>query len=344
VCVAMEASKYSAPVGELVGLDWGVLPVKNTFINFNFTTPLPAARHRSVTCPCSSSHRAWENAMQEICHAMPPASGEVVRPLVAAAEVAEVGPRGPPARGGRGFGGGSGGPRSGSASRQTAAATRCAAAAESEADKISEVSTTSSERGNSETAKDEASPPTRWSAVPTRGQRRTNASQPSESPSQPSLPSASISKAGSPVAAATPQAASPQAYGKGGGKGSGNGKGKGAYDSPSPNSDGSPGKGEGKGKGLQHFRKIEVGIPDDPNFRVVQRLIGPKGKHMQDILTKSKGAKIWIIGKGSRSWEDDVGPLVVCVGATSNTAFENAVVAVKDLLARVAEDHRKFRR
>ena len=38
-------------------------------------------------------------------------------------------------------------------------------------------------------------------------------------------------------------------------------------------------------------------------FRVVQRLIGPRGKHMRDIVA------LWITGRGSRSWEDDEGPL-----------------------------------
>jgi len=100
----------------------------------------------------------------------------------------------------------------------------------------------------------------------------------------------------------------------------------------------------GKGKGLSHFERIEVGIEDDKEFRVVQRLIGPRGKHMQDIVMQCKGAKVWIIGRGSRSWEDSVGPLVVCVGATSRPAFDDATSLVRDLLDRVHEDHRKFRR
>jgi len=98
----------------------------------------------------------------------------------------------------------------------------------------------------------------------------------------------------------------------------------------------------GKGKGLLHFQRIEVGIEDDKDFRVVQRLIGPRGKNMQDIVTKSKGAKVWIIGRGSRSWEDNVGPLLVCVGAAASSTFDVAVGLVKELLDRVKEDHRKF--
>jgi len=96
-------------------------------------------------------------------------------------------------------------------------------------------------------------------------------------------------------------------------------------------------------KGLPHFKRIEVGIDDDEHFRVVQRLIGPRGKHMQDITNESRGAKVWIIGKGSRSWDDSVGPLMICVGATSGPVFDCAVGLVKDLLDRVFEEKRRFR-
>jgi len=99
---------------------------------------------------------------------------------------------------------------------------------------------------------------------------------------------------------------------------------------------------KGKGKGVSHFQRIEVGIEDDREFRVVQRLIGPRGKYMQDIVTESKGAKVWIVGRGSRSWEDDTGPLMVCVGATSGTVFDKAVGLVNDLLNRVREEYNRF--
>lgn len=102
------------------------------------------------------------------------------------------------------------------------------------------------------------------------------------------------------------------------------------------------GKGKGKGKGLPHFHRIEVGIPDDPQFRVVQKLIGPKGKHMQDILSEAPGAKVWIIGRGSRSWEDDSGPLMICVGAPTSSVFETAVSLSEGLLDRVREEYRQF--
>lgn len=101
---------------------------------------------------------------------------------------------------------------------------------------------------------------------------------------------------------------------------------------------------QGSSKGLPFFRKIEVGIEDDMEFRVVQRLIGPRGKYMQDITEKCRGAKVWIIGRGSRSREDSVGPLMICVGATSLVEFEAAVGHINELLAWVHKEHRRFHR
>lgn len=96
-------------------------------------------------------------------------------------------------------------------------------------------------------------------------------------------------------------------------------------------------------KGLPFFSRIEVGIDDDDHFRVVQRLIGPRGRHMQDITTESRGAKVWIVGKGSRSWDDSTGPLMICVGAVSAPVFDCAVGLVKDLLERVHAEKQRFR-
>jgi hypothetical protein len=101
-------------------------------------------------------------------------------------------------------------------------------------------------------------------------------------------------------------------------------------------------EGKGKGKGLSYFQRIKVGIEDDPEFRVVQRLIGPRGKHMQDVVVQCKGSKVWIIGQSSCSWEDSVGPLMICVGATRSSVFDTALGLVTDLLRRVREDHSKI--
>merc|ERR1712039_282318 len=57
---------------------------------------------------------------------------------------------------------------------------------------------------------------------------------------------------------------------------------------------------KGKGNGLSCFERIPVGLEDDNEFHVMQRLIGPRGKHIQDITRQAKGSKVWIIGRGSR--------------------------------------------
>lgn len=171
-----------------------------------------------------------------------------------------------------------------------------------EVDAISQVSTTSSERSHEEAAL--ALPEQTWTSVPTK--RKVKPSAVAEVPKE-------VSRA--PPARKQPvlreRASSRQ-------------------------------RNDGKGKGLSHFMRVEVGIEDDRDFRVVQRLIGPRGKNMQDITYRAKGAKVWIIGRGSRSWEDDEGPLMVCVGAPTENAFNTAHGLVQDLLARVHEDKRKF--
>lgn len=93
-------------------------------------------------------------------------------------------------------------------------------------------------------------------------------------------------------------------------------------------------------QGLRYFEKVEVGIKDDESFRVVQRLIGPRGKHTRNICDKCPGAKIWIIGRGSRSWEDDSGPLRICVGASTQDTYDSAKCQVLELLERVRAEYR----
>lgn len=101
-----------------------------------------------------------------------------------------------------------------------------------------------------------------------------------------------------------------------------------------------PSSGKKKGssrssKGLPFFSRIPVGLEDTKEFKVLQRLIGPRGSFMRDICVKSGGAKVWIVGRGSRSWEDSEGPLQVCVGATGQMCYNGAVAMVNNLISRV---------
>lgn len=100
---------------------------------------------------------------------------------------------------------------------------------------------------------------------------------------------------------------------------------------------------KGWGKGCSHFERIPVGIEDDNKFRVLQRLIGPQGLHMRRIENTSQGAKLWIVGRGTRSWQDNAGPLTICVSALSAPVFKAAVGLVHELLDEVREEYRNFK-
>eukprot|EP00429_Kryptoperidinium_foliaceum_P020351 CAMPEP_0176036000 /NCGR_PEP_ID=MMETSP0120_2-20121206/17825_1 /TAXON_ID=160619 /ORGANISM="Kryptoperidinium foliaceum, Strain CCMP 1326" /LENGTH=281 /DNA_ID=CAMNT_0017369383 /DNA_START=77 /DNA_END=922 /DNA_ORIENTATION=- len=49
----------------------------------------------------------------------------------------------------------------------------------------------------------------------------------------------------------------------------------------------------------KYLCRFIVGIEPDQSFRVVSRLIGPRGKHMKEIIAETPGAKLRIRGRGS---------------------------------------------
>mmetsp|Transcript_119937 Transcript_119937/g.208289 ORF Transcript_119937/g.208289 Transcript_119937/m.208289 type:complete len:351 (-) Transcript_119937:27-1079(-) len=334
---------------------WAV-PVKNTFISFDNPLALPTACLRSSTCPplyrlggfLTQDDITWESATQELCHCMAPrrpsrgraplapvaveqcstvaASSDNAQAVESSETSAPLSPVACDAMASK------------SNTRELVEGPKEVVSAcskgkgapdrEGEADAMSEVSTKESEgsleRGKSSTVQ-------QWTSVLSKSKKSKGAGCVE-----------SRGKHGD---------TSPPANGRASrarGEQQGSGRGAQAVDAPQSPTAAAPvtpkgyGKGKGKGKGLPYFHRIEVGIPDDPQFRVVQKLIGPKGKHMQDILSEAPGAKVWIIGRGSRSWEDDSGPLMICVGAPTSSVFETAVRLSEGLLERVREEHRQF--
>lgn len=95
-----------------------------------------------------------------------------------------------------------------------------------------------------------------------------------------------------------------------------------------------------------HFTKHEVGIEDDNHFFAVRRLLGPTGENLQHIIEESQGAKVWICGKGSRRMEgrrdQDSGPLLICISATSKPSLQKASALVQDLLQTTHEEYKRF--
>jgi len=320
------------------------IPVQNTFIHFDIhglASASASSRVRCKSCPYSPSFHIWEDSAQELCHAMaPPTPPQQHRPVEPPAAERQV--------------------KAPAGQTRSSPSEPASPVSSADDDGMSEMSTASS---------DGASKLQAWTDVSSRkrGAKPQQSQPPSQPPKQPPQPQQpqqprQLQQPRKPQAMATPTAAAVQT--------------KPAQRTalpaasprtpvaaakaravvPSRQEPASPAarpqpaavqrttsKGEGKGKGMSHFVKIEVGIKDDPHFRVVQKLIGPGGKHMKDITAEAPGAKIWMIGKGSRSWEDDVGPLVVCVGSHQSGVFENAIRLVNELVGKVRDEYRKFK-
>lgn len=98
--------------------------------------------------------------------------------------------------------------------------------------------------------------------------------------------------------------------------------------------------------------KFPVGIEEDRSFRVVQRLLGPRGTNLRLITAESMGAKVWLCGRGSCLPENPetedlvqrvlMGPLTLCVSAASGPSFGLAVELVQTLLDAVRAEHSEF--
>jgi len=336
---------------------WTV-PVKNTFINFDAPPVQPAACFRSSTCPplyrlggsVAGDEITWESATQELCHGMAPRlqRGADAPLLLSAAResvLVTADPEQPQeVEFSEALDSKSCKQDSEECPESPVAVETCAKGkqgAEAEADAISDVSTKESEGPPDSQAK--GSVVQQWTNVPSK-KKKTKGHSEETRPSVAAKPQSGIrSEARGEQRESAPPAENRRERHSGRGEHHHRGEPRGSEPHQAVTSPKSMGKGKGKGKGLPYFHRIEVGVEDDPHFRVVQRLIGPKGKHMQDIVNESPGAKVWIIGRGSRSWEDDVGPLMICVGAPTSSVFDSAVSLAEDLLAQVREEHRKFR-
>jgi len=287
------------------------VPVKSTFIHFDVPLQLPTALQRAATCPprlhpslYAVGADGWEAAMQELCQVMAPRRERDGATACSEGPLGSVGALLAPQL-----------QECNDDSRSAAKDSEQQELENPETDRISEASTKESSGAGTPEASGTPNAPDMEAAVQqwTSYAPRKRASQgradkrASAAAAQQQTQQQSCHSSGASDALATQRAGF-------------------------------------KGKGLSHFERIEVGIEDDRDFRVVQRLIGPRGKHMQDITVQCKGSKVWIIGRGSRSWEDSVGPLVVCVGATSRSAFDSATGLVRELLQRVHDDHARFRR
>lgn len=308
------------------------MPVKGTFIHFDIPLILPAPLQRSSTCP-SLLHPdlCADSAAGDLCHAMVPRSPCVASGPVSPSSCVKIAvPVAEPS------------PVAESSVEKSALKSRMhpdAEGRESSPDGISDASTKESAGALDSPNSKESDALQSWTSIPSRKKKNgARIEQRDQVVEQQVTPEPQVS---TPVVALQVQAETRSHKGKGkGGKGDFVATGKGEL--PRTTEVPFAQKPRGKGKGLSHFERIEVGIEDDDEFHIVQRLIGPRGKHMQDITNQCGGAKVWIIGRGSRSWEDSLGPLMICVGAGMKPSFDAAVNLIRELLDRVRVDYKAF--
>lgn len=92
--------------------------------------------------------------------------------------------------------------------------------------------------------------------------------------------------------------------------------------------------------------QFQVGIEEEPTFRVVRRLLGPAGQHMKDIA-QDTGAKLRLRGRGSKFLEgpeqlESTDPLMLCVSVESNAGYVEAVERITALLEGIYADYGEF--
>jgi hypothetical protein len=90
-----------------------------------------------------------------------------------------------------------------------------------------------------------------------------------------------------------------------------------------------------------------VGIEEAPPFRVVRKILGPRGANMKAIAENCEGIRMRLRGKGSKFLEgpeqkESEDPLMLCLTAPSSKAYKAAVTNVTNLLEEVHQEYREF--
>lgn len=92
--------------------------------------------------------------------------------------------------------------------------------------------------------------------------------------------------------------------------------------------------------------QFQVGIEEEPTFRVVRRLLGPAGQNMKDIAAQT-GAKLRLRGRGSKFLEgpeqiESAEPLMLCISVEGQDSYIEAIDRVTKLLEGIYSDYTEF--
>lgn len=92
--------------------------------------------------------------------------------------------------------------------------------------------------------------------------------------------------------------------------------------------------------------QIIIGIEEEPEFRVVRKILGTAGAHMKRIATSS-GAKLRLRGRGSKFLEgldqvESEDPLMLCLSAQTTDSYSEAVRLTTRHLEDVYKEYRAF--
>ena len=92
--------------------------------------------------------------------------------------------------------------------------------------------------------------------------------------------------------------------------------------------------------------RFEIGIENDKEFQVARRIIGQKGNHMKEIVSRTD-AKLRLRGRGSGYLEglarqESPEPLHLCVSCTTKRGYAEAARLVSELLENVYADFGEY--
>jgi len=89
-------------------------------------------------------------------------------------------------------------------------------------------------------------------------------------------------------------------------------------------------------------RCVQVGIPDDGSFRLVERLTGKASENLRYIAQHSGHSQVFLTGRQQSLICNKPEPLAVCILATSSTNFESATQNVNELIAHLRREYSEF--